>query len=245
MIDLSLIKPEEIPYYSLILGKCYDLYFPPIKNSNNINVDWLVDAEKIYEVFNKITPVHSDITRLDLALKVGDVVPQKIEKEFVHKKDVENVMISKPQRFGNMWYFNMLERSKEFNFDHESDHLQGMLLTEVARQTGIATVHLNGLSIKGKLNMSEMRVVFNNYAEIGSPVVVRSISGPSFISQGQYSKYYIAVNLIQFGKICVSVYFKGVMFNSENGLNDYRSRSKKINKNIEIKYQNFLNETCK
>ena len=140
--------------------------------------------------------------------------------------------ISKPQKlemFGSL----IVNKIKEFNFDHESDHMQGMLLMEAARQTGIATVHVNGLSVSGKLNMSSMFTKFNNYVEYDSPVIIRSMSNRVIFDQNQSVKTYVIVNLIQFGKICLTVYLEGVAFNNGSDLGEYRNRSVKISK-IEI-----------
>jgi hypothetical protein len=196
----------------------------------------------LQKVLKKIPPVHKSIVKLDLALNDGDQYPEKISQELVHKKHIDNVIISKPQRFGNIWYFNMFEKISEFNFDHESDHLQGMLLTEAARQTGIATIHLNGLPAEGKLNMSDMRTNFINYVEHGSPVIVRSVSSPVIFEQGRHYRYHIIVNLIQFGKICVTAYLEGLMFKTQNDLIEYKAHSVRINEKTKAKYQSLLNK---
>jgi hypothetical protein len=178
-------------------------------------------------------------------LDKNDKYPEKIDQKLVHKQDIENVIISKAQKFGNIWHFNMFPKIKEFDFDHESDHVQGMLLTEAARQTAIATAHLNGLSIEGKLNMSNMCTKFNNYVEYGSPVIIRSISNEISFDEEQLSKVYVIVNLMQFGKICTTTHFEGIAFKSKNDMEEYRKRSMKINEKVEAKYQNLLNEIRK
>ena len=162
-----------------------------------------------------------------------------------HKKHIDNVIISKPQKFGNMWYFNMLNKTKEFNFDHESDHIQGMLLMEVARQAGIATIHLNGLSMDGKLNMNNVHTKFHNYVEYDSPVQVRSISSNVIFDQNSYNKNYAIVNCIQFGKICTTTYFEGIVFEGKDVAENYTERCAKINHKVKVRYQNLLNEFSK
>jgi len=241
---VTIENTEEIPYYSAILGNEFNpkLSSNPFHNENVKEIDWVNEREKLYEIFHKISPVNKYVVKLDLALNKGERCPEKIDKELVHKLDSDNVIISKPQKLGNVWYFNMFNKIKEFNFDHESDHMQGMLLMEAARQTGIATVHLNGLSVSGKLNMSSMFTKFNNYVEYDSPVIIRSMSNRVIFDQNQSVKTYVIVNLIQFGKICLTVYLEGVAFNNGSDLGEYRNRSVKINQRVEIKYQALLKE---
>jgi hypothetical protein len=75
--------------------------------------------------------------------------PTKINKSFVHKTKEENILVSTPVKIDNVWYFSMFKKTDEFRFDHESDHIQGMLIMEVARQSSIATTHLEGLNMEG------------------------------------------------------------------------------------------------
>lgn len=232
---------EEIPYYASILGDEFH-YSSQFHNENIRKIDWTNEREKLYEVFNRIPAINKHIGKLDLALDKDSQLPEKIDKELVHKLDVDNVIISKAQKFGNMWYFNMFNKIKEFNFDHESDHVQGTLLMEAARQAGIATTHLNGLSIDGRLNMSCMNTKFNNYIEYGSPVIVRSMSNKVIFDQNQSFKSCVIVNLIQFGKICMTTYLEGVAFSVKSDLKDYRNRSIKINERVKTKYLSLLNE---
>ncbi|MFF6884059.1 ScbA/BarX family gamma-butyrolactone biosynthesis protein [Streptomyces sp. NPDC012421] len=51
-------------------------------------------------------------------------------------------------------------------FDHETDHVPGMLLVEAARQATLAVVHPDSVRITG------MDSVFDRYVELGSPCLV-------------------------------------------------------------------------
>ena len=177
-----------------------------------------------------------------MAFKNGDQNPEKIDKKLVHKQNIDNVVISKPQKFGNIWHFNMFDKTKEFNFDHESDHMQGMFLIEAARQSGIATMHLNGLPFDGKLNMTEINTEFHNYIEFGSPVIIRSISNSANFDQCSFGKYYIILHLIQFGKVCVMVYLQGMMFKKQGDLENHRTRIVNVNEKLKTKYHSLLGD---
>lgn len=229
---------EDLPYYYLILGnQCNpDYCFPDNEYFGLEKLSWSKDIEKISEVFSRVPTIHKKIYDSGLSLKENEGTLDRINQEFVHKSDIRNVVISRPVRFGNMWYFNMFLETNEFKFDHESDHVEGMMLMEAARQTGIATSHLNGLSIDGRLNMSCMNTKFYNYVEFNSPILIRSISNIADFSNGDSDKSYVIVNIIQFGKICATVHLEGVMFKSKSAILDYRERSIRLNQKIKSKY---------
>lgn len=234
---------DEIPYYLMLLGNEYELYTPPkfYINASRIKLETAEEIFKLGKVFNKIPPIHDGIIDLDLALVAGDTTPQKIDSNLVHKNSEDNVMLSKPQKFCNMFYFNMIPETKEFIFDHDSDHIQGMLVTEVVRQCGIASTHLSGLSNEGKIVLSNLNLSFKSYLEKSHPIIIRSFVEPIlFENNATTCKPHVLVNLIQFGKICAFGVVEGLAFNKKSDWISYNDRSHKIQNKIQSKYTKLI-----
>ena len=70
----------------------------------------------------------------------------RIDKKIVHKKIIENVIISHPielDKEKNVYRTKVIvDPTHKFFFDHELSHLPGMLLIEAVRQFGTALSHL-------------------------------------------------------------------------------------------------------
>ena len=149
------------------------------------------NLEKI-PVINQIT-LHSF-----LAFKRGDPTPEKIEHAYVHKRKAANVLISKAFRLGNLFHFNMFLDTEELRFDHESDHVQGMLAIEAMRQAGIATAHLLGLPLHGMIVLDKIETTFTSFLEAESPILIRTALVP-----GSRPKHGLTlVQVTQNNKIC-------------------------------------------
>tara|TARA_R110000868_G_scaffold376148_5_gene640948 strand:- start:6805 stop:7278 length:474 start_codon:yes stop_codon:yes gene_type:complete len=69
----------------------------------------------------------------------------KIDSKMAHKVSPDNVMISKPTIKNGVHSFQCTHETTEFVLDHESKHVNGILLLEACRQAAIATCHLNGV----------------------------------------------------------------------------------------------------
>ncbi|NTW51670.1 MAG: hypothetical protein HGB22_03690 [Chlorobiaceae bacterium] len=142
------------------------------------------------------------LTKSALALKEGGKMPPLINKELVHKSSDSNVLISEPFTTGWLHYFNMFQETTELTFDHPSEHIQGLLLSEALRQAGIACTHLQGLPIEGKLVLLNYSTNYFSFIERNEPVVLRAYScfNANEGSQDKNATFFIQV--LQWGRIC-------------------------------------------
>lgn len=231
-------------FYKLLLGDQYDIYVTDNSNTEifeNPEFDWLINKEKLSSIFNSITPnlaYEIDKTLID---RERNADFKRIDKRYVHKKNEKNVLLSSPIKYGNINYFYLFLDNEEFYFDHESDHVQGMLLMEAARQAGIVTVHLNGLDLQGKMNLTKMHTDFYNYVEIDEPISIRSISNPVIFKEGKNNiNIFCMVNIIQFGRICTTTTFSSIAFKNHSHIEDFRNKSIRINLKNKDKYNNLF-----
>jgi hypothetical protein len=152
----------------------------------------------------------------DLASLIGSPIavlpehqpPSFIRKEMAHKTDDANVMVSEPFSTGNLHYFNMFLNTKELTFDHPSDHVQGMLILEALRQAGIATAHLQGLPMTGKLALLSYNTTFSSFIERGHPIILRSYSNFHADENSEPKEYQVCIQAFQWGKVCVETVIK-------------------------------------
>lgn len=128
------------------------------------NLKWSYPEEdEVLTVIEKIPPPP---TLKDSFLKLysDDPVPDKIEKQYVQRINNDNILISKPYRSGNIFYFNGLHESSESNIDQYSGHLKGNVIFEAARQAGIASLHLTGIPLSGKIVL--IKTVITRYTKL-------------------------------------------------------------------------------
>ena len=119
-------------------------------------------------LLNKLPLDLKSLTKSHIALRSDDKAPPLIDKSYVHKNLDANVLVSEPFITGWLRYFNIFTNTTEFNFDHDSDHIQGMLLLEALRQAGIASAHYQGLPLDGKLALLNYNTKFlvSSYKDI-------------------------------------------------------------------------------
>ena len=141
-----------------------------------------------------------------------------IDKKYVHKLHHDCVLISNPFQCGNIFYFNGFVKSSEFNIDHYSDHLEGIVIFEVARQAGIASVHLAGLPLTGTITILKVYNHYTKFIQSSEPYLIRVI--PVIKQRGGYS--YGVYNIIQNGKSCVLGYFTGMVYKSKESYKKFR-----------------------
>lgn len=134
-----------------------------------------------------------------------------IPKEYVHKIEEENVMISYPERYGNMLYFLGFNQTNEIISDHVSDHLDGIKLFEVVRQATIASLHVVGLPLGGVMTLTTSLIHFVKYVELSRPYFIQTI--PVGKKTGGLS--YVAFNVIQDGKSHATGYLGIYTFKSK------------------------------
>ena len=144
--------------------------------------------------------------------EINGNVEQKINSRWVHKAQVDNVLVSEPIQKGGFFYFRMFTTTGEVNFDHESKHLQGILLLEVVRQAGIAACHLSGLPLEAVITLAGFDVRFLSYIYKEHPIYIRSLLvdlGALKDSKGPVCTF---VQVFQNNKLCVEANVSGQFF---------------------------------
>lgn len=176
------------------------------------------EEDEVIDIIEKI-PLPPNINQSFLKLHNDKPDPERIEQEYVHKTNEENVLISKPYRCGNMFYFNGFTKSPEFNIDHYSDHVEGIVMFEVARQAGNATGHLVGMPLDGTNIILKTVTRHTKFLEASEPYLIRTI--PAYKPRGGVS--YCVYNIIQHGKSCMAGYFSVIAYNSKDIYKRFRN----------------------
>ena len=132
----------------------------------------------------------------------------RIDKDYVHKKSSENVLLTDPVRVGNTLFYKCFNQSGEFNIDHPSDHLEGIVLFEVIRQVGLASAHHCDISLDGVIVILESDIQFLNYVEIGTPFFVQCI--PAIRKKGGIG--FSVFRVIQNGSTCAKGFFRAFVY---------------------------------
>ncbi|WP_297420048.1 AfsA-related hotdog domain-containing protein [Clostridium sp.] len=164
---------------------------------------------------------HNIVTRISMPDYIrdnlsGDISP--ISKEYVHKLNQNNVLISYPERFGNMLYFRGFKEAEELKSDHNSDHLDGIKLFEVVRQSTLASFHVMGVPIGKIMVLTSTRLDFSKLIELDKPYFVQVI--PACKTDG--GAMFTAFNVIQEGKSHANGYIGAYTFRSKEAYQSKR-----------------------
>lgn len=198
-------KKNQASYKDLL----HDLYEKPIPESFEWNYR---DPKEAHNVITRISM--PDHIRESLS---GDINP--IQKQYVHKVNQNNVMISYPERLGNMLYFRGFKETDELKSDHSSDHLDGIKLFEVVRQTTLASFHVMGVPFGKIMVLTTTRLDFNKLIELDKPYFVQVI--PACKTDG--GAMFSAFNVIQDGTSHASGYIGAYTFRSKEAYESKRS----------------------
>lgn len=190
-----------------LYGRTYSDIFTDLKWSYQ-------EEEEVIDILERIP-----LPKTHFKINYNDQEPERIAKEFVHKHNQENVLISKPYKSGNMYYFNGLNRSKEFNIDHSSDHLEGIIIFEAARQAGIASAHLTGIPFCGVIVILKSKTRYTKFVEDHDPYIIRTI--PIIKQRGGYST--VVYNVIQNGHSCAAGYVTGMIYKTKEAYHKFRN----------------------
>lgn len=147
----------------------------------------------------------------------------KINKEFVHKSDEKNVLISEAEVLGKMYYFLGGTDTKEILLDHYSDHMSGIMIFEAVRQAGIASIHLLDIPLTGVIVITKSVIEYDRFIEYGKPYYIQTM--PVVRSRGGAG--YCIFNVIQDERSCVKGYFSGFLYKTQE---DYLKFARKINR---------------
>ncbi len=164
-----------------------------------------------------------------IALLDTDPLPPRIDQNLAHKANENNVLITEPYTTGWVRYFNMLQETEELQFDHPSDHVQGMLMLEALRQAGIASAHLQGLPPEGKLALMVFNSNFTSFVDLTTPVIIRTYC--SFTPHDEYRKdreACIFLQIFQSGRVCAETVLKAFACLNERDCRDKEIRLAKI-----------------
>jgi hypothetical protein len=191
------------------------------------DLKWSYREEK--EILDIIERIPLSKSFNDSYLKNCNSEPKRINQDYVHKQLQENVLISEPYRIGNMYYFNGFKTSSEIRIDHESDHLEGIIIFEAARQAGIASAHLSGMPLSGAIVILENVTRYTNFVNYQEPYVIRTI--PACKSRG--GRAFCVYNIVQDGKSCASGYFSCFTYSSQKSYQKFRNSKlvEKVSKN--------------
>ena len=101
----------------------------------------------------------------------------RIDRWMVHKRHEANVMLSGAVQVGGLIHFLASPLTKEFQFDHESRHLQGMALMEIIRQAMIASSHVIGVPRGWGMVLMSFHADYHKYVDGAAPIIVRTLPG--------------------------------------------------------------------
>ena len=148
----------------------------------------------------------------------------RINQEYVHKMNSESVLISQLYKCGNMFYFKGFTKSQEFNIDHSSDHLEGIIIFEAARQAGIASIHLTGIALSARIVLLKTIIGYSKFIEPYEPYIIRTI--PVIKPKGGY--IYVVFDIIQKGNTCATGYLAGFLCKNKESYSKFRKTNLKV-----------------
>jgi hypothetical protein len=155
IMDIQDRKPSDI--WDWLYGRTYADILTDLKWSYR-------EEDEVLDIIDRI-PLPKTLPKSFFKIDHDDPEPERIDKEYVHKLNKESVLISRPYQYGNMFYFNGFKKSSEFNIDHSSDHLEGILIFEAARQAGIASLHLAGAPLSSIIDFSKTNIKYKKFIE--------------------------------------------------------------------------------
>lgn len=194
-----------------LYGRTYSEIFTDLKWSYR-------EEDEVIEIIERI-PLPKTLNDSFLKIHPNDPEPEQIDKEYVHKHNQRNVLISKAYQYGNMYYFNGFTKSFELNIDHSSDHLEGIIIFEAVRQAGIASAHLEGMPFSGAIVILRTATRYTKFVECGEPYLIRTI--PAYKQRGGAG--HCVYNIVQNGKSCAAGYFSVIAYNSKSTYNKFRN----------------------
>ena len=234
---------ELMLYYGLLGASC-EMYISPeyryshfelLKKLEDVQISLAnealaeAEAETVTSLLRKIPLDISGLLESPLAVRDGDVAPGIVDPEVVHKTNSANALLSEPYFAGRLVYYNMLRHTEELKFDHESDHVQGMLLLEAMRQAGIATTHLSsGLPAAGGMTLMSYCTSFYNYIEHTAPVIMRSYTSYTIPREMGEKDSFAICQVFQWGKLCAEATLSAVVFMNSERYGRHRTRTEKL-----------------
>jgi hypothetical protein len=171
----------------------------------------LAEARWNYKEGAELIPVLENIPIPECirkAERAGLAGGARMEQAYVHKLHPGNVLIAPLGEQGRIQYFEGFADSTEFNIDHPSDHVEGIVVFETLRQTAIASIHLAGLPLEGRSIMLDAVLKYNHFVDGERPFFIRTIA----VVRASGGNGYTVFELVQGEHSCVSGIFKSFSF---------------------------------
>ncbi|MBN2417542.1 hypothetical protein JXO52_17025 [bacterium] len=105
----------------------------------------------------------------------------KIDKKYIHKVNDQNNFVSRIEQIasGDEDVFLSqvyIDTSHPYYFEHDYDHIPGMMMIEAGRQIGTAVAHLfYHVSFDTVFILNEMTIRFFKYVEVVKPLFIKSM----------------------------------------------------------------------
>ena len=250
---------EEMLFYIGILGESTGVYLSQEFKKKNLSTyeeikeltytqvrDYVRNhsiSKDITKLMNKIPLDMKSLIYSPLAIKEDDSVPVALRRHYVHKKKDTNVVISEYFSKGGFLYFNMYDQAGEINFDHDSDHVQGLLVLEAMRQASIATTHISGgLPDDGTIALLSYDSGFYNFLELTAPIIIRTHTPFSFDPKDKNMEVVVSCQIFQWGKLAASGLLKGKAFPDKSRYVNYRIRTEKLQVRAKKQYDSKMSQ---
>lgn len=128
-----------------------------------------------------MTEYHNDLTNKTFDNIAKSEPTTKIDRNIVHKHNDENVFIGDVEQTGqDTFECKMLfDREHKFFFEHNIDHVPGLLILESTRQMGTAICHLfYGIDYNYYFIIDFSNITFKNFTELNADIIVRTVIEP-------------------------------------------------------------------
>lgn len=178
------------------------------------------EPEVLGDYDDKIQCLLLRVSPFDLPSLVDDLRRKgRIDRWMVHKQHEANVMLSDAVRVGGLIHFLASPATEEFQFDHQSGHLQGMALMEIIRQAIIASSHVIGLPQGWRMVLTSFHADYHSYVDLQAPIVVRTLPGlgkscarrlEDWQSNRKHRAWGVA-QVFQNGQCCVGAHLTGML----------------------------------
>ena len=170
------------------------------------DLDFLFSIAKCdFKTPNKIIQILEKIRLINPLIHDLNLTNKSIQKEYVHKQNSNNVFISSPLNYGNIYYFKGFSDIDEIKIDNPSDHFDGIKIFEVARQACIASMSLVGFPLDGVNILSENHIHYKRFIDNSNPYFIQVYS----YAKPQGGPIFSVFNIIQNGISATSGYFSG------------------------------------
>lgn len=174
--------------------------------------DYKRDYARVLSILEDV-PINENLldnfTRLKITL---------IDKKYVHKLNENNILLSHPVQIGNVYYYKGFNKTSEFNIDHPSDHLEGIVLFESLRQMGIASAHFCGIPFDGVVVIIESDIEYLNFVELSRNYLIQCL--PAIKRTGGLG--FVAFRVLQDDTICAKGYFRAIVYKNKEMYEKYR-----------------------